>query len=161
MNFGRTQGTGLRGFAVAAAAALGMVVLGACGTAGPETGTDVEDIQNDPANDVFTDFSEVDPYVGQQVTVSAEVSEVLDPTAFTIADEAGEALLVLYNGSKNIEPETGIKVTGTVKKEFSVTTAEDFLGVEVDTPDVFGPFGGEPYIEATSIETNVAFDDGQ
>jgi hypothetical protein len=156
----------LRRNGAAALAASAALVLGGCGgTAGPEQGTDVGDIQNDQAGGggvvngdgggLFEDFSEVQSFVGQRVTVSAEVDEVIGPNAFTMADDSGEQLLVVYQGAApNLAVNTPVQVTGTVKKAFDLPTAEEFAGADFN--DVaFEDFNGEPYIQASNIDTTV------
>lgn len=76
--------------------------------------------------------------------------------AFTIADESGAALLVIYKGPERIRVDTGIRVTGTVRKAFELSKAEKFLGVGLPD-DSFVSYFGEPYIQATSVETDVEF----
>lgn len=160
MTFGCNR-RGVRRGGAAAVAACGVLLLGGCtdSTAGSEQGTDVADIQNDPADkNVFTEFSEAEQFYGQKVTITAEVSENLGPHAFTIADDSGEELLVIYKGTRDIRPESGIKVTGTVKQVFSTAAAENYLGAELNDAGWADDYSGEPYIAATSIETNVEFD---
>lgn len=76
---------------VGAAALLPFGVV-ACGddTAGPETGTDVEGVTED-------DYFGTDRLVGQEVTVSAEVTEVFGGKAFEPGGEnyGDDSLLVL------------------------------------------------------------------
>jgi hypothetical protein len=142
---------------VAALVASAALVLGGCGgTAGPEQGTDVGDIQNDPAAGVFEDFSEVQQFVGQEVTVSAEVTEIIGPNGFTIAAENAEPLLVVYDGSAQITVDTPIQVTGTVFKTFILREAEEFAGADFDDTE-FAEFDAEPYIQAAAIETDPEF----
>ena len=138
--------------AVAASAAL---VLGGCGgTAGPETGTDVEDVQEEPAAGVFEDFSEAQNFAGQQVTVSAEVDEIIGPNAFTIADDAGEQLLVVSGGTRQLNRDTPVQVTGTVRRAFNLAEAEQFASGDFNDA-AYTDFSGEPYIQASNIDTTV------
>lgn len=135
---------------VAVASAL---VLGGCGgdTVGPETGADVEDLQTDPDPGAFDDFAEVGTFVGETVTVSAKVSEVLGPNAFTIADQSGETVLVVYDGTpQNLTVESAVKVTGLVAETFAVGEAEQFAGAEFED-ELFTEFNTDPYIQASSI----------
>jgi hypothetical protein len=151
----------------AALAASAALVLGGCGTAGPEQGTDVGDIQNDQAGGVadgggnggnggaFIDFGDAQSFVGQTVTVSAQVNEIIGPNAFTMADESGEQLLVVSATSvQNLAVDTPVQVTGTVKKAFNLPTAEQFAGADFNDA-AFSQFGGEPYIQASNIDTTV------
>jgi hypothetical protein len=70
--------------------------------------------------------------VGQEVTVSAEVSEIIGPNGFTIADEKAEELLVVHDGSARITVDTPIQVTGTVIKTFAIPGAEEFTGGDLE-----------------------------
>ena len=128
------------------------VALTACGgdTAGPEVGTTVGDVQADPA-----------AYEGQEVRVSADVDEVLDPTAFTIAgtdDTSVDPLLVVgAEESNNLEPDLTVAVEGTVRLAFDLTEAEEELGTDLDDALLEG-WAGRPYLVAESIDTSVPSD---
>ncbi len=156
--------------ALVAAAGLG---LAGCGTEGPEAGTDVEDITDGevvessaPATDDATEgaavmaydgaynqefYDEATTYVGQQVTVSAEVSETLSPDSFAIAGAVDPLLIVEDGEVPAVDEGQVIQVTGTVQENFSVTGVEEQLGVDLDD-ELFTDFEGEPYIMATSGE---------
>lgn len=152
----------LRG-GVAVLAAVAAMLLAGCGSAdtvGPGTGADVEDLQSDPDPGAFDDFAEVGQYVGQKVTVSAKVSEALGPNAFTIADQSGETVLVVYDGTpKDLTTGTAIKVTGVVASTFAIGEAEDFLGVDLDD-NVLTEFNTDPYIQASSVNTTPSLQNG-
>ncbi len=169
----RKRSRGLRSAAVGVAAA-STLLLGACGndTAGPETGADVQDVQEDPgvadpgagepgvAPGAFdNDFSDVDRYVGQQVTVSADVNDIVSPTAFTIAgteNTAVDELLVLHRaGAPNVTEDSAVAVTGTVREGFSIANAEAFAGTDLDD-NLFTNWTGEHYIEASKIDLTVS-----
>lgn len=143
----------LRSSAAALTASAALVLGGCGGTAGPETGVDVEDIQNDlPTAGGFEDFSGAQNFAGQQVTVSAEIDEIIGPNGFIIADDAGEPLLVIYDGTPQLTVDTPVKVTGTVKRAFAIYEAEEFAsGGFNDT--AFSDFNGEPYIQASNVDT--------
>jgi hypothetical protein len=138
-------------------------------TAGPETGTDVEDIQEgdvDEGGDV-TDATEpyhgpydepfkdnVDAWVDQDVTVSARLDEILTDQWLTIAgtdDTTVDALLVLHPDPVAYTPGDVLEVTGTVHGEFVLRDVEEELGTDLDD-EMFRRWEGEPYISATSIE---------
>ncbi|TFV57718.1 hypothetical protein E4P41_14115 [Geodermatophilus sp. DF01-2] len=167
MRTARTRGRA----AVAAAAAAPALALSACGedTAGPEVGTTVEDIQEDAASDVGpfegvydSDFSDdIESYEGREVRVSADVNEVLSPTAFTIAGTddttVDELLVVGAEESNNLAPDLTVAVEGTVRLAFDLAEAEAELGADLD--DALGEeWAGEPYIVAESIDTSVPSD---
>ncbi len=126
-----------------AAASLGLGVLAGCGddTAGPEAGASVEDIQED----------ESAPFVGQTVTVSADVNEIITARAFTIA---GTEPLLVISGQPGFVPVTehsAVAVTGTVRQAFDIAAVEDEFGFDYDDA-LFEEFDGEPYIIATKID---------
>ncbi|GAA1757307.1 hypothetical protein [Kocuria aegyptia] len=142
--------------------------LAGCGTEGPETGTDVEDVTDgeiaeSPAqasagagemayegdyNQQFQD--EVTTYVGEQVTLSAEVSRSLTSDTFEIGGP-GDPLLIVEEQEQlpPVEEEQVVRVIGTVHDDFDVTVVEE-LGI--DPVEEFDAYDGEPYIRATSAE---------
>lgn len=150
--------------------ALGMT---ACdGTSGSEEGADVEDvvqdeapIEEDPdaAADPYeglydqTFYDSVNQFLGSEVTLSADLNEIIDPVSFTIAgtdDTTVEALLVVHPGGEldpDISPGSIMKVTGTVMEAFNVETVEERLGVDLDDA-LYEDWEGETYVNATSIE---------
>lgn len=150
---------------------LAMSALGltACNddTAGPETGTDVEDIQEedeaalDPYDGPYdtTFYDDIDSYVGEEVTVSADINEVITPSSFVIAgteDTDVEPLLVVSADEvSGLEKDLTVAVTGTVHEAFDLTTVEEDLETDLDD-DLYDAWDTEPYIEATSIDTSVA-----
>ncbi|WP_162460026.1 hypothetical protein, partial [Kocuria sediminis] len=153
-------------------AAAGLALAG-CGTEGPETGTDVEDVtdgevvespttstdgatETDGAfayegeyNQDFYDQSTT--YVGQQVTLSAEVSETLSPDAFAIAGAVDPLLIIEEQEIPSLDEGQVVQVTGTVQEGFNVTTVEEDLGIDLDDA-VFADYEGDPYIQATRAE---------
>jgi hypothetical protein len=123
------------------AAGLGLGVLAGCGndTAGPETGASVEDVQEEPAAEEPLDeepaagaqevgADEARSFVGQTVTVSADVNEILGPQAFTIAgteNTDAEPLLVIANQPDQlVQPDSALAVTGTVRQAFDLPAVE-------------------------------------
>jgi len=148
---------------VAALAASAALIFGGCSTAGPETGADVEDIQeetgggNAAGGGGLNVFNDAQSFAGQQVTVSAEVSEIVSPNAFRVGAENAEALLVVHNGSTALNQNSPVKVTGTVKRSFALSEAESFAGADFDD-SLFTEFEGEPYIQAQQIDTTVTPD---
>ena len=156
--------------ALVVAAGLG---LASCGTEGPETGTDVEDVtegevlesspapENDPAtgntfNGAYDQdfYDERETYVGQEVTLSAEVNDVLDDDAFVIAGTPGttvDPLLVLYNMDRiDIEEGQVVEVTGTVQEAFDLPTIEDDTQKDLED-DLYQDYDQQPYLEATQV----------
>ncbi len=169
----------------AAISILPMAALGlsACSddTAGPEEGASVEDVVDEeaPAEDeaaadgavgpydgVYdsTFYEDYDSYVGEVVTVSAEVNEIISPNAFTIAgtdDTTVEELLIVHNlDAAEIEQGLTVAVTGTVGEAFVLTEVEDEFGVDLDD----GPYADyeeERYIDATEVDMSVDADAGE
>jgi filamentous hemagglutinin family protein len=155
------------------AAGIGTGVLAGCGgTAGPETGASVDEIQQEaePGADVGVGedagvgvddaaADDVNSYIGQRVTVSAEVNDVLSPSAFTIAGTAGsggaEELLVIANDpGVVVDEESAAAVTGTVRQAFDLAAAESEFGYDYDDA-AFTEYEGEPYIVAESIDPTI------
>ncbi|MFN2497305.1 MAG: hypothetical protein ABR608_15610 [Pseudonocardiaceae bacterium] len=132
----------------------------AAGTPPDPRPVDVEDIQEEGVDGVGDSgvFEDAESFAGQQVTVSAEVSEIISPNAFTIAGDEniglGPLLVVVYDGSPQLTEETAVQVTGTVMRAFSVGEAEDFAGADFDD-GLFGDFDSEAYIQASSVDTTV------
>lgn len=127
--------------------------LAACGDddddgAGPEEGADVEDITEDDA------YFDNDEHVGEEVTVSAEVTEVLTPTSFELggADWGDDSLLVVSaTEAPDLAEGQVVQVTGTVR-EFVYADYEAYgLGEE----EVYDPYGDEEFLEASSVDTSV------
>ncbi|WNV77665.1 hypothetical protein [Geodermatophilus sp. DSM 44513] len=149
---------------VATVAAFATVGLAACGdTAGDEAGADVEEVTEDDAaaagpydgayDSAF--YGDVTSYVDEQVTLSADVNEVITPEAFTIAgadDTTVEPLLVVgATGDDQLSPETTVEVTGTVMEGFTVTDVEQDLGIDLDDA-LFEEYADENYVVADSVE---------
>lgn len=102
------------------------------------------------------DFREDIPsYLGNQVTLSAEVGEILSDRAFTIVDDDAAPLLVI-TGSELPELETGqtLGVDGAVEEGFDLPAFERALGVDLDD-EVFLNWEGEYYIDDADINTSL------
>lgn len=69
-----------------------------------------------------------DVHKGEEVTVSANVNEILTPEAFTVAgtdDTTVDALLVLHETTQpELRRELTVKVTGTVHTAFDLPAVE-------------------------------------
>ena len=179
------------GRAVTAVAALGLGLAGltACGnSAGPEAGAaTTEDLQGvedqlaeledrvglledgagaggggaETADDTDAFFGDAESYVGQQVTVSAEVSELVTTTdvggAFRIAAQTGDPIAVVSaTPPAQVDQDDVVRVSGTVMEVAQESFEEDF-GLAAD--ELFeDPDGwleaeeGEIAISATEIE---------
>ncbi|WP_422391886.1 hypothetical protein [Arthrobacter sp. N1] len=161
----------LAALSIAPMAAFGLV--GCNSTSGTEEGADVEDIVEEepvvdeadtgPYDGVYDQgfYDDVDTYVGEEVTVSADVNEILTPMSFTIAgtdDTTVDALLVLHDTElPEVTPGLTVGVTGTVQEAFDLPTVEEEMGVDLDDA-AFEDWDGEPYIEATSVDTSLDAD---
>lgn len=161
---------------VLVAAGIGTGVLAGCGgTAGPETGVSVDEIQEEAEAGAGTGVGEgvgadvdadavaeddVNRYLGQRVTVSAEVNEVLSPNSFTIAGTAGsggagELLIIANDPGVLVEEENAAAVTGTVRQAFDLAAVESEFGVDYDDT-LYDDYDGRPYIVAESIDPTIA-----
>lgn len=145
-----------------------------CGTSGPEEGATVEDVvegEEEPleedalAYDGVYDtafYDDYDSLVGEEVTVSAKVNEILSPEAFVIAgtdDTTVEPLLIVHNLGElpELQEELTVAVTGTVQEAFVLTDVEEELGVDLDD-ERYADWEGERYIQATAVDTSVVAD---
>lgn len=102
------------------------------------TDTSVEDIHDD-----------VGSYVGQEVTVLAEVETILSPFAFTITgteDPASEPVLVVEADEwSDLEPSVPVEVFGEVQAAFVLVAFEEEIGQDLDD-DFYADWEGLPYI---------------
>ncbi len=172
------------------AAAIGMGGLAACGdSAGPEAGgvttEDLQGIEDDlsaleervgvledaptdadaPVDPVVEDedgvFEDAQALIGQEVTVSAGVSEVITTTdagsAFRIGNETGEPIAVVSaSPPAQLEVDDVVRVSGTVVTVQRDTFEQDF-GIAADElfddPDAFfSAFEGEVAVAADRTE---------
>ncbi len=94
-----------------------------------------------------------EPFVGQRVTVSSEVEEVISTSAFTLDSPTaiGNRLLVIRitPGEVTVIEGVPVQVTGTVR-EFELPAIEEEVGVALDD-EAFTEFEGRPAIVAQSI----------
>ncbi len=176
--------------AVVMAAAIGMGGLAACGdSAGPEAGgVTTEDLQGveddlsaleervgaledapadaeapvDPAvEDEAGVFEDAQALIGQEVTVSAGVSEVITTTdvgsAFRIGNETGEPIaVVMASPPAQLDVNDVVRVSGTVVQVQRDTFEQDF-GIAADElfddqDAFFSAFEGEVAIAADRME---------
>jgi hypothetical protein len=154
-----TNGTNRPSRIMAATGALALALLALSGcnsTAGPETGADVEDVQQDVIEGTVDEAEDAEE--GERVTVSANVNDVISPLSFTIAgtDETTvDALLVIHDGKiSGVEPGLAVQVTGIVHRDFDVAAAEKETGLDLDGA-LHEQWQGETYIVASQVDTNV------
>lgn len=149
----RSQRTGRAPQWIAAAAAVVLPFsVAACGsddTAGPETGTDVEDITEDDQ------YFASDEFAGQTVTISAEVEDVLSPKSFVLnGDDWGDdsVLVLSAQEAQDLQEDDIVQVTGTVKS----FTYDDYAGdYGLAEPGLYEAYGDEEFIEATKVDQTV------
>lgn len=129
-------------------------------SAGPEAGTDVEDVaesdpdENDPGSELL----------GQTVTVSGQIDEIVDETAFRLGGDglAGDSVLVVSASEpfahlgielteELAEQDRVLQVTGTVQ-EFVEEDLEEEFDVDYDD-ELYEEFEGENVIVADQVET--------
>ena len=105
-----------------------------------------------PYDQAFNDGADI--YVGEVVTVSANVNEVVTPMSFTIAgtDETTvDPLLIVHDGTMTeLSEGTDVEVTGTYQEAFDLPTVEENMDLDLDD-DGFADHDKEPYIEATNF----------
>ncbi|GAA4753372.1 hypothetical protein GCM10023328_40790 [Modestobacter marinus] len=126
--------------------------------------TDVPDIRGE---DDFTDpytgeydeqFREdVDVYAGTEVTVTAQVDDVLGPNSFTIVgpdDTSVEPLLVLVADEvPDLEAGLPVTVAATAAQEFDVAEVETQLGVDLED-EQYEEWEDQPFLLATIVEAS-------
>jgi hypothetical protein len=159
-----------QGWQIGFIAVLAVLGFTACNedSAGPEVGADVEDVREEPGIDGNDDavggavdgdnavggdeelFEDPEPFLGERVTVSAEVAEVVSPAALRIAGEGfpeSEPVLVVGapNGVPNVDDDDIAEVTGTVR-EFAVADVEQELDI-----DLFVDYEDDHVIVASSV----------
>ena len=128
------------------------LVAAACGgdTEGPEVGADVQDVTDEEPFDENEFFQDPEPFLGQEVTVSAEVNTVLTSTAFVIAGGDVPDLLVIGAQSPgDITENTVVRVTGTVVN-FVIPDIERQFGIDLDD-SLFVDYEQEHAIVASSV----------
>ncbi|WP_155850089.1 hypothetical protein [Arthrobacter sp. H41] len=107
-----------------------------------------------PFSGVFdADFrGDIPSYLGSEVTLSAEVGEILTAEALTIVGDDEAAPLLVVTGSEVPELETGqtVEVDGLVREGFDVLAFEEASGVDLED-EVFLDWEGEYYIDATAV----------
>ena len=152
---GHNSSSRLKRLVMVSAAVLLPFGVVACGddTAGPETGTDVEDVNE---NDYFGP----DGLVGQEVTVSAEVTDVFGGKAFELGGEDyGDDSLLVLSGKDVQDVKMGdvVQVTGTVRDFTYDEYAADY---GLADPGPYTPYGDEEFLVAKDINMDVPQENG-
>ena len=168
-------------FVGALALASGLVLTGCSDSAGPEAGAvTTEDLQNleeqvgalegrlgaleegvVEGGSAGAATGEQPDIIGQEATISAEVSEVITSTdvgsAFRVGGESGPSVAVLSGSApEGLDANDTVRITGTVQLVNRDSFEQDFGLAEddlFDDPDgFFTEFEGQPAIAATEIE---------
>lgn len=141
--------------------ALGAALLAGCGasetSAGPEESVDVEDVAQAEQDSPYFD---IDPLVGDEVTISGEVSEILSETAFRISgDEFGdEGVAVVMAGGVQLEEGAVAQVTGTVT-ERNADAVNEALDTDLADEDL-ADLTEEYVISANTVDVLVTASEG-
>jgi hypothetical protein len=165
----QTRPTARRATAVATAALIALSVS-ACNQDDGAVDTDdaVETTDGDPTEseagaepDSLT-FDEVSDDLagraGEEVTVTAQVDDVVTDQVFTVTSLDGNTLepivVVGAESDETVEAGTPVQVTGVVADTFVLTDVEETVGIQLDD-ELLADFEDRPYLEATDVETEV------
>lgn len=152
-----------------AVALLGAVLAfgsAACGSsAGPEEGTTLEDLQAErapaaggadeediaaaPNDDTDRYLPDQASHLGERVTVSGRIVEVLHPQVFVVGKGDLATLVTRRDTGLVLQPGTVAQVTGTVGR-FVLVDVEEDLGADLTTADV-AEFEQAPFIAADDV----------
>lgn len=146
-----------------AAAAAGLLLLAGCGD-DDDTGDDVsiEDVTEEfgldygPLGQVVEDG---DQYIGEEVTVTGEVTAQVDDRVFHIAAEPDTDGLLIVSQEPivdELDSDDVVEVTGTVREKDADSFEGDF-GMPYD--EAFTDLRGRHAIDATSVEVVGQADD--
>ncbi len=120
-------------------------------SAGPERGVTVEDIAE---SDAFDEDGFAGSLIGQQVTVSGNVSEVVGMNAVRIGGEdfGGDGILVIQvsGAGSTITEDDDVRVTGTVR-DFDAAAFEREFGTDIYEDDVYDPWVDENILVASNV----------
>ncbi|MGY1712683.1 hypothetical protein ACI8AC_24545 [Geodermatophilus sp. SYSU D00758] len=161
--------------AVATGGAALALALGACGDdAAPPNNPDLEpgtpdirgedDLKDPYTGDYDSEFAEdLEAYNGQEVTLDAQVGEVVTQRVFTIesppgAGDAEPALVVAEQDVTDLAPGIAVVVAATPEDDFELSALEQELGVDLPEEDL-EEWDGEVYLAASVVETSPG-DDG-
>ena len=86
----------------------------------------------EPAADATNEFTTPEEYLGQEVTVAAKVSEVLDAYGFRIKNSTGDELLVVHDGLQKLKEGQLVSVHGTMT-EFNKKDVTEALQLGLET----------------------------
>lgn len=141
---------------IAAATVAALLLLAGCGDDdGGAEDLGVEGLTEEPGLD-YNELGEVieggDQYVGQEVTVTGEVTAQINDRVFHIGSEPGTSGLLVVSDEPivdRLDSDTVVEVTGTLR-EVDPTSFETEFGVPYEAD--YENFGGRHAILATSVE---------
>ena len=122
-----------------------------------QIGTSTEAGAEEAGGEPLIEAADADQYVGEQVTVSGNVSSTPTDSAFTLGadDVGGEGLLVVsaqnVGDQALVESGANVQVQGTVREGFNAEEVATELGIEWTDPEALSAFEGENYLVAESI----------
>ena len=139
-----------------AAAAAGLLLLAGCGD-DDDTGDDVsiEDVTEEPGLD-YGPLGQVieggDQYIGEEVTVTGEVTAQVNDRVFHIAAEPDTDGLLIVSQEPivdELDSDDVVEVTGTVREKDADSFEEEF---DMPYDEAFTDLRGRHAIDATSVE---------
>jgi hypothetical protein len=129
-------------------------------SAGPERGVTVEQIAE---SDAFDDDGFAGDLIGQQVTVSGNVSEIVGTNAIRLGgdDFGGDGILVIQvsGAGSTVTEDEAVRVTGTVR-DFDAAAFEREFGTDIYDDGIYDAWLDENILVASSVTgLNTADDD--
>lgn len=114
----------------------------------------------DPATLSFEDISDdLAGRVGEEVMVEAKVEDVVTPGVFTVNALEGndlESIVVVgAEASEDVEVDSPIVFTGTVRESLQPNQVEELLDVQLDD-ELLTEHEGQPYVEVEVIHDGAA-----
>ncbi len=121
-------------------------------TIATDTGGETAGVEGEIVDETEKFFEDPAALVGEEITVTVIVDEVVDPNAFRIAqrDPGGERFLVIHDGEVSPPEHSVVEVTGTVS-EFNMAQVENDLGIDLDE-ETFELYEGEYGIVADLVD---------
>lgn len=123
------------------------------GDAQQRTGEDTE--ADDGEVLTFEELAEdVDSRIGDEVSVTATVDEVVTPGVFSITGEDPESMVVVdVAADEDVATDTEVVVTGTVRPGLDASEVEDVLQTQLED-ELLNDWEDEPFIEADEVDTS-------
>ena len=103
--------------------------------------------------------TDVQAYVGRDVTLEAAVERILSPIAFTVTGPGGEEvepiLVISRHELPDLQPGQEVVIAAVPNEGFELSTLEEELDVELpDEP--YEEWEGEPYLRGDAVDTSSA-----